>query len=222
MTNVSLPGLDRLLVACGKYPVRAELRKPWAGAPVAGSLVLGRRVDPMLAAFYSRLGGLHLYLKLFVEPCDEQVNGLLMVNEEESDWPEPFRSLLIFGREEALAYRYATVPALADAQSVQPVVMVDPYEYIHAVPIASNVDRFFDTYARYLEFIYETPDLRDDPDARPPFPRGVPELIAEDRTLVGMLVEGHFDFLISQPAVEDRETQVELREWIAKLRAVST
>jgi hypothetical protein len=84
------------------------------------------------------------------------------------------------------------------------------------------VDRFFDAYARYLELIYETPDLRDDPDARPPFPRGVPELIAADRALMGMIVDGHFDFLMSQPAVEDRDTQEGLRKWIAELRAAST
>jgi hypothetical protein len=117
----------------------------------------------MLAAFYSRLGGLQLYLKLYVEPCDEQVNGILMANEEvQPYWPEPFRSLLVFGGHEALAYRYATVPSLADARGFQPVVMVDPYEDIQAVPIASNVDRFFEADARYLELIYETPELRED------------------------------------------------------------
>jgi hypothetical protein len=176
----------------------------------------------MLAAFYSRLGGLHLYLKLYVEPCDGQVNGILMANEEvQPHWPEPFRSLLVFGGQEALAYRYATVPSLADAQGFQPVVEVDPYEDIYALPIASNVDRFFDAYARYLEYIYETPELRDDRDARPTFPNGVPEIIAADRKLVGMLVEGRFDFLMFQPAVRNRETHGELREWIAELRALS-
>ncbi len=222
MADVPLPGLERLLMACGKYPVRAELRKPWGGAPTPGASILGRPVDPMLAAFYSRLGGLHLYLKLYVEPCDGQVNGILMANEEvQPHWPEPFRSLLVFGGQEALAYRYATVPSLADAQGFQPVVEVDPYEDIYALPIASNVDRFFDAYARYLEYIYETPELRDDRDARPTFPNGVPEIIAADRKLVGMLVEGRFDFLMFQPAVRNRETHGELREWIAELRALS-
>jgi hypothetical protein len=221
MTNIPLPGLERLLVACEKYPVRAELRKPWRGAPTAGELVLGRPFDPMLAAFYSRLGGLHLYLDLFVEPCDEQVNGILLANKEETDWPEPFRSLLVFGRQEALAYRYATVPSLADGRGLQPVVEVDPYEDIYALPTASNVDRFFDAYARYLEFIHETPEFRDDPDARPTFPRGVPEIIAEDRALVGMLVEGRFDSLMFQPELQTEETHEYLRAWVEKLRAAS-
>jgi hypothetical protein len=222
VSETSLPGLERLLVACEKYPVRARLRNPWGGAPTAGSIFMGRPFDPMLAAFYSRLGGLQLDLELYVNVCDEQVNGILTANEQiQSHWPEPFRSLLVFGGQEALAYRYATVPSLADAQGLQPVVEVDPYEDIYALPVASNVDRFLDAYARYLELLYETPEFRDDPDARPPFPSGVPELIAEDRALVGMLVEGRFDSLMFQPEIQSEETQEYLRRWVAKLRATS-
>ncbi len=198
------------------------MRNPWEGAPTAGSLVLGRPLDPMLAAFYSRLGGLLLYLNLYVAPCDGQVNGILRANEQESDWPEPFRSLLIFGGEEASAYRHATVPSLADAQGFQPVVKVDPYEDFYALPIASNVDRFFDTYARYLEFIYEMPDFSGDRGTWPVFPWEVPEIIATDRTLMGMIVEGRFDFLMFQEGVEARRVNEEVRAWIAKLRAAST
>jgi hypothetical protein len=223
MTNVPMPGLDRLLLACEKYSVQAKIRKPWGGAPSAGSLLLGRPFDPMLAAFYSRLGGLHLDLDLFVEPCEEQVNGILMANEEiQPYWPEPFRSLLIFGCQEASAYRYATVPRLADAQGFQPVVEVDPYEDFYALPIASNVDRFFDTYSRYLELIYETPELAEERGAWPVFPWDVPEIIAADRTLMGMIVEGRFDFLMFQERVEARRTSEEIREWIARLQAAST
>jgi hypothetical protein len=220
-TDISLPGLERLMEADRKYGLRGRLRSPVPHPPGSGEPFLGRPFDPMLAAFYRRLGGLSFYLNLFIEPGNE--HGILVENESVlPQWPEPFRSLLIFGSEEALAYRYATVPSMADEQGFQPVVLVDPYEDIHAVPIASNVDRFFDAYARYLELIHETPEFRDDRDARPPFPRGVPELIAADRTLVGMLVDGRFDFLMFQPAVQNRETHEELRQWIAELRAAST
>jgi len=184
---------------------------------------MGRPFDPMLAAFYRRLGGLSFHLDLFIEPCDEQVDGILMENESVlPEWPEPFRSFLIFGSQEALAYRYATVPALADAQGFQPVVEIDPYTDIYALPLASNVDRFFDSYARYLELIHETPEYRDDHDARPTFPRGVPEIIGADRTLVGMLLEGRFDFLMFQSGSQAGETHEELRDWISKLRAART
>jgi len=222
MTNLPLPGLDRLLAACEKYPVRAESRKPWAGAPIAGTSILGRPLDPMLAAFYKRLGGLHLYLDLFVEPCDEQVNGLIRANEEaQSYWPEPFRSLLIFGCNDASSYTYATVPSLADAQGFQPVVKVDPYEEIYALPIASNVDRFFDTYARYLELVYGDPDFSDDCGTWPVFPWEVPEIISTDRALMSMLVDGRFDSLMFQPGVQAEDRHREIRKWIADLRAAS-
>jgi hypothetical protein len=220
--DIPLSGLERLLAACGKYPVKAELRKPWEGAPTSSTLILGKPFDPILAAFYSRLGGLHLYLKLYVVPCDGQVNGILRANELESDWPEPFRSLLVFGGEEASAYRYATVPSLVDARGFQPVVEVDPYEDIYALPIASNVDRFFDTYARYLEFIYEMPDFSEDRGTWPVFPWHVPEIIAADRELMGMIVEGRFDSLMFQEGVSARRGNEEIREWIAQLRAAST
>jgi hypothetical protein len=223
MDEFSLPGLERLLTVCEKYPVRARLRKPWGGAPTAGTLLLGRPFDPMLAAFYSRVGGLLLDLNLYVNACDEQVNGILMANEEvQPYWPEPFRSLLVFGGQEASASCYATVPSLADAQGFQPVVEVDPYEDIYALPIASNVDRFFDAYARYLELIYETPGLPEERGAWPVFPWGVPEIIAADRTLIGMLVDGRFDFLMFQHGSQTSGVHEEIREWIAALRAVSS
>jgi len=223
MKDLSMPGLERLLAACEKYPVQAKTRKPWGGAPAAGSFLLGRSFDPMLAAFYSRLGGLQLDSGLYVNACDEQVNGILMANEHvQRHWPEPFRSLLVFGGQEALAYTYATVPNLADAQGLQPVVEVDSYEDIYAVPVASNVDRFFDAYARYLGLIYETPEFRDCPDARPLFPNEVPELIAADRTLMNMLVEGRFDFLMFPPGTQATSAREHLPKWIARLRAAST
>jgi hypothetical protein len=151
------------------------------------------------------------------------VNGILMANEHvQRHWPEPFRSLLVFGGQEALAYTYATVPNLADAQGLQPVVEADPYEDIYAVPVASNVDRFFDAYARYLELIYETPEFRDCPEARPLFPNEVPELIAADRTLMNMLVDGRFDFLMFPPGTQATSAREHLPKWIAKLRAAGT
>lgn len=217
-----LPGLERLLEASRKYEFQIRTSPPAACARSPGEPLLGRPFDPMLSAFYNRLGGLSFQLDLYIATCDGQMDEILLENEGvQPYWPEPFRTILVFGGQEALAYRYATVPSLADAQGFQPVVEVDPYEDIYSLPIASNVDRFFDAYARYLEFIYETPDLRDDPDARPTFPRGVPEIIAADRTLVGMLTEGHFDPLMFQPEIQTEETLEYLRGWVAKLRVAS-
>jgi hypothetical protein len=222
MEMVPLPGLERLLEASRKYELQVRASPPAASARSPGEPLLGRPFDPMLAAFYKRLGGLSFHLELYIASCDEQMDEVLLENKGvQPYWPEPFRSLLVFGGQEALAYRYATVPSMADAQGFQPVVEVDPYEDIYALPTASNLDRFFDAYARYLELIYETPELRDDPDARPTFPRGVPELIAADRTLMGMLVEGRFDSLMFQPEIQTEETHEYLQGWVAKLRAAS-
>jgi len=222
MTMVPLPGLDRLLEASRKYELQVRSSPPLACARSSGEPLLGRPFDPMLAAFYKRLGGLSFRLELYVASHDDQLDEVLLENKRvQPFWPEPFRSLLVFAGQEALAYRYATVPSLADAQGFQPVVEIDPYEDVYALPTASNVDRFFDAYARYLELIYETPEFRDDPDARPTFPRGVPEIIAEDRTLVGMLVEGRFDSLMFQPKLQTEETHAYLRRWVEKLRDAS-
>lgn len=178
-------------------------------------------MDPVLAAFYSRLGGLRLELDLFIEPCVEQVNGLLLANEDaQRYWPEPFRSLLVFGGQDALSYCYATVPGLADAQGIQPVVEVNPYEDIHAIPIASSVDRFFDTYARFLDFWYASSGPDTFGDSRPGFPWDVPHIIAGDRPLMAMLVEGRFDSLLFPPT-HGADAHEELRQWLAKLRAAS-
>ena len=49
----------------------------------------------------------------------------------------------------------------------------------------------------------------------------VPEIIAEDRTLMGMLVEGCFDSLMFQPELQTEETHAYLRSWVEKLRAAS-
>ncbi len=99
---------------------------------------------------------------------------------------------------------------------------VPSYEDIYALPIASNADRFFDAYARYLELIStRRPNSEMTPMYVPHSPRGVPEIIAADRTLVGMLVEGHFDSLMFQPEIQTEETHKYLRGRVAKLRAAS-
>ena len=98
---------------------------------------------------------------------------------------------MVFGNE--MLYRYATVPELASPEGVQPVIRVDPYEDIHALPVASDLDRFFDTYSRYIEIMVEDPDYRASGVAWVRFPYDVPELLARDRPLVSMIKEGRFD-----------------------------
>jgi hypothetical protein len=104
---------------------------------------------------------------------------------------------------------------LADAQGRQPVVHVDTYEEPYALPVASNVDRFFDTYSRYLEAaVAAAPDYL--AEGAPPFslPWGVPELLARDEALVESLRAGRFNSLM---LADDLETQA----WIAKVLGAS-
>ena len=125
-------------------------------------------VDPLLAAAFAGFGKLVLGSTGTQRPlltrCDDEVNGLLLDNQEwqgyfpHDCWPEHFRALLVFGNE--MLYRYAMVPELASSEGVQPVIRVDPYEDIHALPVASDLDRFFDTYSRYIEIMVEDPDYR--------------------------------------------------------------
>lgn len=152
-------------------------------------------------------------------------------------WSAPFNGLLVFAKEPALAYYFATVPSLADDNGIQPVVWVDTYEDLCAIPIASSVDRFFDTYSRALERWVEL--IREDAESKarfearfgPPtpgslsalldehtpvlnFPWAVPDLIARDEPLVKLLQAGRFDFLM--------ESCPDALAWVAKVLAAAS
>jgi hypothetical protein len=119
-----------------------------------------------------------------------------------------------------LLYRYATVPEFANAEGLQPVVFLDPYEEIHVLPIASSVDRFFDTFSRYVELMVEDPDYQAGSAPMVSFPRGVPELVASDKPLMGMITEGRFDRLMyerNKTGWRDEVSIERTREWISRL-----
>lgn len=199
----------------------------------------GLPCDPLLSAVHSRVGTLGLSDGFFFFPLKtEEGGGLATMNEEwRREWSEPFRGLLVFAKEQALAYYYATVPKLADEQGIQPVVRVDTYEDLYALPIASSVDRFFDTYShsleRQVELIREDAEFRARLDAEfgpsPPdslsallsehtphinFPWEVPDLIARDEPLVRLLRAGRFDFLME--GCEDAH------KWVGKVLAAAS
>ncbi|WNG33495.1 hypothetical protein F0U61_07595 [Archangium violaceum] len=195
--------------------------------------------DPVLAEFYARsrrmafgeLEGFFLYRV-------DNVSDLARENEEVHwGWPEVFRtSLIVFAGEPALLYCFATVPGLADADGVQPVVKIDPYEDVVAIPVASSVDRFFDAYSHALErrmelirqeaefnarfeaeFGPSAPDSlrtlvsKDTPGTH--FPWSVTDLMARDASLVELLRAGRFDFLMG--GSED------IHQWVEKVLAAA-
>jgi hypothetical protein len=206
-----LPGFERLLGVCRSraHPLKLELPPPFRG-PVEAT-VAGKPMDPQLAAVHARVGHLWVRDELYLFPeRHERRPDLHRVNAYwRREWSEPFGSLLVFGKDDRLAYCYATVPALVDERGLQPVVWVDVYEALYAVPVASCVDHFFDTYARYLE---AAPDVAGDGEDEPPlraFPWSASRVIARDRELMKRVRAGHFDFLLKANAWA--------REWVEKV-----
>lgn len=214
MDPMRLPGLERLMEVCRRLRLPVTTTPPGRLPPSAGMLVGGHPLDPMLAVVYSRLGRALFNEDIYVLRVDDSVNEL---EEESRKWCESWQKRLAlplfpFGGKAALAYYHATVLELADAQGCQPVVEVDTHDLDgpHAVPIASNVDRFFDTYARYLEAeVAADPNYKAGGPGELSFPWGTPELIAQDAPLVEMLRAGRFDPLLKK----DEETRV----WVAKV-----
>jgi hypothetical protein len=168
--------------------------------PKAGEQLYGMPIDPLLAAAFSRCGVLVLGSSstqwAMLTRCNDEVNGLLLENKEWQDyfphdfWPEHFRALMLFGNE--MLYRYATVPELANSTGMQPVIRVDPHEDIHALPVASDLDRFFDAYSRYLEIAVQDAEYQATGVSWVRFPYGVPEIIATRYVQVGEVNESHF------------------------------
>jgi hypothetical protein len=206
-----LPGLERLMEVCRRkgHPLKRE--PPLVPAPVAGRSVVGLPFDTLLAAVHARVGSLWVRDGFFLLPGrDGQRPDLTGVNERwRRNWPEPFRSLLVFAQDDRMAYFYATVPGLADARGAQPVVWVDVYEEPYALPVASDIDRFLEAYARYLELPELPSEYEEGGLPARLFPRDVPELLARDGPLVQLLRAGRFDSLMERDA--------EAREWGAKV-----
>lgn len=219
MEPMRLPGLERLVEVCRRLGLRLSTAAPARSPLRAGSPVAGHPLDPLLASFYSQWGkamfasdvaGLGLY------SVDDRENELERQNQWWSgSWqPRLMTPVFIFGGEPGLAHYFATVPSLADARGCQPVVHVNTYELEgpYAMPIASDVNRLFEVYSRYLETLLATPDFARDGDAVLAFPWEVPELFAQDERLVQLIRAGHFDALMPGP---------EERAWAARVVAAA-
>ncbi len=121
---------------------------------------------------------------------------------------EPYASSLVFGQIPLLAYYLATVPPLADASGIQPVIFINGYEGDEVLPVASNVDAFLSVFSTYLERAVAAPEFSLDGRIRLPFPRSVLDVVARDRALVAAMSSGQFDRLLNTE---------ESREWVAQV-----
>jgi hypothetical protein len=193
-----LPGLERLMEVCRRLELGLETAPPSRSPPEAGALMEGLPFDPMLAAFYARFAYAVFAMDvtgIIMEPLSDEDRQL---EEQNAWWSRGYRQrlalpTLIFAGEPHMAYHYAVVPSLADEQGLQPVVRVDVYEEPYALPVASCVDRFFETYSRYLEALVALPQGREEGGALLTFPWDVPDLIARDASLVEGIRTGRFD-----------------------------
>jgi hypothetical protein len=213
MRQLDLPGLDRLLTSCRRLGLDIKTTPPRDSPPEAGVWVEGIPLDPLLASFYARFGQVVLATRaagMGLFQWDDSVNRLEVENHR---WRELWQPrlpvpLFVFGGTTGMAYFYATVPGLADESGRQPVVEVDTYEEPYALPIASDVDQFFYTYARYLEALLADPGYAEYGSAALSFPWRVPEILAQDERLVELLRAGRFDSLLKDE---------EVRAWVGQV-----
>jgi len=209
-----LAGLQRLIQVCRQHDLPVETLPSTGTVPALGELFLGQAFDPILARVYATVSGALLGdFELF--PFREDQNLLLSLNER-MRWGEeeaPYMLSLLFGKVPWLAYYFATVPSLADAQGIQPVIFIDVYEGNQVLPVGSNVDEFFMTFSMYLEQLVVTPDYMAERHVSLHFPTSVPELIARDISLVEAVSAGRFGSLMSNDA--------ESLEWVSKVIAAS-
>jgi hypothetical protein len=174
-------------------------------------------LDPLLLAVYTRLGSAAFATNVAgLVLLDADENAPCSLKGQNAWWQENWQKhlklpLFLFAGEQALAYHYATVPGLANERGHQPVVMVDTYDLDgpYAMPIASDVDRFFDTYASYLETLVAHPSYGQERSAALSFPWEVPEVLGRDERLVTLMQAGRFD-----PVMKRTD---ETRRWVTKV-----
>lgn len=200
---------------CQRLNLRLETSPPAREPLRAGSLLEGLPFDPVLASVYARLGHAAFATDLMgigwiLARSDDQAHELEEDNKwwRENYWDELGEPVIVFGGD---IYTYATVPGLADGWGRQPVVEVNTYEYEPKVmPIASNVDRFFDSYSRYLETLVADPRYQESGDTDLLFPWDAAEILARDERLVELMRAGRFDSLM-------KHVDGETRRWAAKV-----
>lgn len=209
LTNLPLPGLDRLISICERYSLPSKLSPPVPSAPAPGESIFGEPFDAQLAAVYQRLGGAELGPLSLYRP-DSEWDGLVPWNQELREYDSIiFRASHVFAKKRGFALYFATVPKLTDAQGLQPVIYIQAMELPSAVPVASSADRFFDTYSRYLELMVVDPEYLSSGIPDVSFPWSVEQLIAHDEPLMRLAQAGRFDFL-----TQDDE---EAHQWIQQL-----
>ncbi|HEX8702527.1 MAG TPA: hypothetical protein VF815_27085, partial [Myxococcaceae bacterium] len=210
-TSTSLPGFDRLIAICQQHSLPCELYPPLTSAAELKEFIPGEPLDPQLAAMYQRIGGAELGPLSIYGPSLEWDGLVPHTMRLRQDGFTPFLASLIFAKETGFSFFFATVPRLAGSQGLQPIVYIEFMDSLTTAPVASSVDRFFDSYSRYLELMVVDPGYIYSKVSEVSFPWGVPQLIARDEPLLEQVRAGRFDFL-----TEDDESG---RRWTQRLVA---
>jgi hypothetical protein len=220
MESIALPGLERLMEVCQRLNLGLKTSPPAREPLRAGSSLEGIPFDPVLASVYARLGHAAFATKVMgwvLTQSDDEAHRLEEKNKRwrEEWWGELGEPVIVFGGD---IYTYATVPGLADAWGRQPVVEVNTYEFDepYVMPIASNVDRFFDSYSRYLEALVAHPRYQASGETDLLFPWHATDILARDERLVELMRAGRFDSLMKNT----RESNA-TRRWFAKVTGAS-
>jgi hypothetical protein len=211
--ELRLVGLRSLEEVCKRYSLAWKTQPPSSTSPAPDELFLGQPFDPILAALYGQIGAAVLGdFQLYpFGNRDEQASS---INQGmRSFGEEPYLSSVLFGQIPMLAYYLATVPALADANGIQPVIFIDGYEGHLVLPVASSVDQFLLTFSMYLERAVLTPEYAMERNIRLHFPTQVPDLVARDHLLLSALSEGRFDQLMRGAE--------ESRDWVASVTSAA-
>lgn len=216
MEPMPLPGLERLMEVCQRLNLGLRVSPPAREPLKAGSLLEGIPFDPVLASIYTRLGHAAFAAKVMgwvLSQSNDEEHDLEETNNRwrEKWWKKLGEPVIPFGGDMGMAYTYVTVPGSADERGRQPVVRVDTHEDEPKVmPIASNVDRFFDSYSLYLEALVAHPRYQESGETDLLFPWHVTGILARDDRLVELMRAGRFDSLMKN--VDD-----ETRGWAAKV-----
>jgi hypothetical protein len=199
---------------CQRLKLGLETSPPAREPLKAGSLLEGVPFDPVLANVYARLGHAAFATRVGgwgLTRFDDQIHRLEENNRwwRENHWKQLGEPVMVFGGH---VYAYATVPGLADEWGRQPVVEVNTYEFdeLYVMPVASNVDRFFDSYSRYLEALVADSHYQETGEKALMFPWDATDILARDERLVEWMRAGRFDALMKK---RDEVT----RRWAAKV-----
>jgi len=199
MEAMTLPGLERLVEVCQRLNLGLETSPPAREPLKAGSLLEGVSFDPVLASVYARIGQGIFASQVRCLSLDKSNDDAHHLEENNKWWRENYWEMLgepviVFG---GWTFTYGTVPSLADTWGRQPVVHIDIYEYEpKVIPVASNVDRFFDSYSRYLEAVAAEPSYQESGEVDFTYPWDSTEILARDERLVELMRAGRFDSLM--------------------------